>query len=103
MLDLILVKNHLNIEPDFNDDDKLILQYIDAAEKAVMIHNDFANTSQAFDENGDYLPQIKAQMLLLIGNWYNFRESDVTSNVSGLKHGFDFLASLTHDYSYKTN
>ena len=37
-IELDYAKKHLNIEPDFTEDDEYILGLIDAAEQAVRVH-----------------------------------------------------------------
>lgn len=73
-IDLEIVKKHLNIEPDFLDDDEYILSLIEVAEQAVRVHcnEDFATLAE---KNGGCLPApIEQAELLLIGQLYQNRE-----------------------------
>ena len=73
-IDLDYAKKHLNIEPDFTEDDEYILGLIDMAEHAVRVHvnEDFDKLAE---ENGGCLPTPLLQaMLLMIGNMYQNRE-----------------------------
>lgn len=73
-IDLDYAKKHLNIEPDFTEDDEYILGLIDMAEKAVRVHvnEDFDTLAE---KNGGCFPTPLLQaMLLMIGNMYQNRE-----------------------------
>lgn len=97
MLELDIVKKHLNIEPDFTEDDEYILGLIDMAEQAVRVHvnEDFALLAE---QNGGCIPAPLCQaMLLMIGNMYQNREPLGTKNLA-LPFNYQYLIDLYRNY-----
>ena len=67
-------KAHLNILPDFTEDDEYILGLIEAAEQAVRVHVN-EDYDKLAENNGGCLPApLEQAMLLMIGNFYQNRE-----------------------------
>jgi hypothetical protein len=96
-IELDIAKKHLNIEPDFTEDDEYILGLIAAAEQAVRVH-----VNEDFDilaeKNGGCLPAPLSQaMLLAIGNWYQNREPLGTRNAA-LPFNYQYLIDLYRNY-----
>ena len=100
MLDLNLVKKHLNIEKEFTDDDLYICNLIEAAEQvvknAVMPDKD----EDLLDEEGEYLPNVRHAILLLIGTWYASRESVTFGMPQKVPHGFDYIIQQIKTYHW---
>lgn len=97
-ISLDYAKQHLNLYPDFVEDDEYILGLINAAEQAVRVHvnKDFDTLAE---ENGGCLPTPLLQaMLLAIGNWYQNREPLGTRNMA-LPFNYDYLISLYRNYN----
>lgn len=97
MLDLEIVKQHLNLEPDYVEDDEYLLQLISVAEQAVMVHvNEDENTLE--ENNGGCFPTPLTQaMLLMIGQLYAHREI-VGTKTSALPRNYDYLIDLYRNY-----
>lgn len=96
-LDLTLLKQHLNIEPDFTDDDEYISFLEEAAGQAVEKYIDFP-LEKLVDEDTQKLPQaVIHAILLLVGTWYNQRES-VGASVMPIPNAFELLCDLFRDY-----
>lgn len=96
-LTLAECKKHLNIDSSFTDDDTYITSLATAAEEAVKMYIDYPLTQ--LEDSAGKLPQsLIHAMLLLIGNWYTFRESVSTLSTSAIPQAFEFLCSLHHDY-----
>lgn len=96
-IELDIAKKHLNIEPDFTEDDEYILGLIDMAEQAVRVHvnEDFEKLAE---ENGGCLPAPLLQaMLLMIGNMYQNREPLGTRNLA-LPFNYQYLIDLYRNY-----
>ena len=96
-IDLDYAKKHLNIEPDFTEDDEYILGLIDVAEQAVRVHvnEDFDTLAE---NNGGCLPSPLSQaMLLMIGNMYQNREPLGTKNAE-LPYNYRYLIDLYRNY-----
>lgn len=98
MITLDQAKKHLNLEPDFVEDDEYILGLISMAEQAVRVHvnEDFDTLAEA---NGGCLPSPLSQaMLLMIGNMYQNREPLGTRNAA-LPLNYVYLINLYQNYS----
>lgn len=96
-IELDYAKKHLNIEPDFTEDDEYILGLIDMAEQAVRVH-----VNEDFDllaeQSGGCLPAPLLQaMLLMIGNMYQNREPLGTKNLA-LPFNYQYLIDLYRNY-----
>lgn len=97
-IELDYAKKHLNIEPDFTDDDEYILGLIDMAEQAVRVHvnEDFDTLAEM---NGGCLPTpLQQAMLLMIGNMYQNREPLGTRNAA-LPFNYQYLIDLYRNYN----
>jgi hypothetical protein len=89
MLDIDTVKQHCRVEGDFTDDDSLLGIYTGAAARYVetwtrrtLFENE---SSPGYAEAEDPIllgDDVKAAMLLLIGNWYENRESVVIGDTA---------------------
>lgn len=87
MLELDIIKQHVRLEPDFEDDDTLLDTYSNAARRMVENHTGrtlYATATEipkdsegnVTDENALVLDDdITTAMLLLIGHWYANREA----------------------------
>ena len=90
-VDLDTAKKHLNIEPDFVEDDEYITLLIEAAEAAVSV-----NIDESLDElaDGGCLPAPLYQAILLaVGNWYQNREI-VGQRTTQLPINYTYLCNL---------
>ncbi|MEI7247978.1 head-tail connector protein [Pectobacterium carotovorum] len=83
MLDIDLVKQHCRVESG-NDDDTLLNAYITAAERYVETYTRrklYENAeAEGYAEDDDHLlpaDDVQVAMLLLIGHWYENRETVV--------------------------
>lgn len=91
------IKKHLNVDTSFTDDDTYISALGTAAEEAVEKYIDYPLSQ--LEDSTKKLPQSVIQaMYLLIGTWYNTRESVSNTNTSVVPHAFEFLCSLHQDY-----
>ena len=87
------LKGHLNIDPDFYDDDEMLIMYLRAAEEAV--EKDLDKPLSSLIGCDGYLPfSVKAATLLLVGSLYQNRES---TNVAKLTENptYRYLVNLT--------
>ena len=75
-------KKHLNLDADFHDDDKLIEMYIQAAERVVSQHIN-RPLSKLCERNDGILPeQVQIGILMLVGSFYNSRESTSYASIT---------------------
>lgn len=96
---LELAKKHLNLEPDYKDDDEYILGLIDVAERAVKVHinEDLSNIADKDGAGAIPAPIIQA-MLLMIGNLYQNREISGNKS-SALPYNYEYLIDLYRNYN----
>ncbi|MDE1466086.1 head-tail connector protein [Spartinivicinus poritis] len=82
MIELTLVKKHLNIEDDITEDDA----YVQVLTEAAIAHFESTTQRQLVKENPTdtavvITREIEIGLLMLIGHWYNNRESVVIGGV----------------------
>lgn len=87
MLELDIIKQHVRLEPDFEDDDTLLDTYSNAARRLVENRTGrklYATESEAPNDESALLldDDITTAMLLLIGHWYANRESVVVGTIT---------------------
>ena len=96
---LDIAKKHLNIEPDFHDDDEYIAGLIDAAEQAVRVHTNDGELDEIAARNGGCLPAPLFQaILLMVGNLHQTREVVGPRTVT-LPFNYQYLINLYQNYN----
>ena len=87
------LKDHLNIEKDWNGEDSYLQSLIDAAKVVVQKHicDDIDGMSE--EQKKPLIHAIK----LLVGTWYMNRES--LSNLNSANHSYEYILSLYKNYS----
>lgn len=105
MLDLDLVKNHLNVDKYFSDDDLYIMTLIDVAKETILqyLDQDEDTLNKIYDkEHNEFraLPLQQAQ-LLLIGHFYANREAVSFGVPQKVPYGFEYLLQPYKNYDYK--
>lgn len=97
-LELDRVKQHLNLESSYTEDDQYILGLMAAAEQAVEVHTN-RKLSEIAEDNGGCLPAPLAQaMLLQVGNLYQNREI-VGTKTTALPWSYKYLIDLYLSYN----
>ena len=97
-LNLDLIKKHLNIDEDFHDDDDYLKILGDVAEQVTERHIDDSFGLIMLKNHGKFPPTLIQAMLLLVGNYYNNRESVAFTGVSELPQSYLCLLSLYQNY-----
>lgn len=97
-LPLETVKKFLNIEEAFEDDDLLIMGFIDAALAATERYLD--RPLSEYVHEGQLPSGLKTCAMFLIGTWYAQRESVSTASYSEVPHTFELLCDLYRNYDY---
>jgi len=92
-LTLDKAKKHLNIDTDFIEDDNYIMSLIEVAENVVERHIGY-NLSDKLDDDGCLPKGLEHAMLLMIGTFYNSRESVTFGSGSELPLGYNYLLDL---------
>lgn len=97
-------KKHLNIDPEFTDDDAYITSLIETAEAMVLQHLDYRD----YRELMAYLDVVEVPMpvihacKLLIGNLYMNRESVSPVTMTNIPQSFEYLlATYKNRVGYK--
>lgn len=102
-LDIDTIKQHLNLDENFDADDLYLMALRDAAKEVVEKYIDYP-LSQLEDEDGKLPAALNHAMLLWIASMYAIRESVSASNITPVAHSFELLCSLFRDYKIdKTN
>lgn len=97
------IKNHLNIDEDFKDDDTYLLYLANVAENVIEKHID-NNLSVLLDQRGNLPSPLCQAMLLFIGDMYQSREAVAfNSNPVEVPLSFNYLLSLYKNYSNENN
>lgn len=96
-IDLDKIKTHLNIDLDYMDEDEYLLRLADVAVRSIERHIDHDITD--FVEDGELDAPLEQAALLLIGNYYQNRESVTYGQVMQVPHGYDYLLHSYIDYS----
>lgn len=94
-----IAKKHLNLEPDYHEDDEYILGLIQVAEEAVRAHvnDDFEVIAEKC--GGDLPAPLFQAMLLMIGNLYQVREPLGTLKTQALPFNYQYLIDLYRNYN----
>lgn len=97
------IKNHLNIDDYFKEDDNYISSLYEVAEKVVEKHTD-SDLSVIAETNGGLLPTpLVHAMLLFIGDMYKNRESVAFTSVNSIPFSYDYILSLYKNYGTNNN
>ena len=97
MLTLELAKQHLNLEPEYVDDDKYIETLIEVAEQAVEMHVNEKLEDIAME--GNFPKPLLQAMLLMVGNLYQNRETVSPMKVTALPYNYEYLINLYKNYN----
>lgn len=95
---LDIVKQHLNIDSYYTDDDEYLRHLINVAETVVERHID-CDFKVLMDEVGQIPTPLLQAILLFIGNLYQSRESVAFASAVELPLSFRYLLDLYMDYS----
>ena len=98
IIDLTTIKNHLNIDNDYINDDAYLQHLEGVAEEIVQKHID--RTFEDIIEKEGVLPQpLLHSILLIIGNLYDNRESVAYTQVTEVPNSLSYILSMYRDYN----
>lgn len=97
MLDLELIKTHLNVDKDYTEEDDYIMHLESVAVELVQRHID-RTLDDIIKEEGAIPQPLLHTMLLIIGNFYANRESIAYSPVYELPSTLKYILSMYRDY-----
>lgn len=95
-LELSQIKKHLNIDQDFTDDDEYLESLGDVAEQIVERH--IENKLDNFCDSNIPAPILHA-CLLMVGNFYNNRESISNTNNYEIPQSYKYLLATYKNYT----
>ena len=93
------IKKHLNIDNWFTDDDSYLEGLAEVAQIAVEKHIGYTLNELEYDY-GIVPKSIIHAMLLMIGNWYNNRESLSTLTLKEVPLAYQYLLQQFKNYTY---
>lgn len=97
-INLEIIKNHLNIEQQFDDDDMYLYALLDVAQAAVEKYLDMPLEDME-NEDGMLPSPVVHAMLLLIGTFYAQRESVSSASMQPVPNAFEFLCDMYRNYA----
>ena len=89
-------KKHLNIDPDFKEDDNYIMSLVEVAEEIVQRHIGYRFEDILVD--GQLPMALQHAMLLFIGTMYANRESVTFGSASELPLAYNYILQLFENY-----
>jgi hypothetical protein len=93
------IKKHLNLDDWFTDDDSYLESLAEVAQVAVEKHLGYSFDDLEYD-NGVVPKSVIHAMLLMIGNWYNNRESLSTLTLKEVPLAYQYLLQQFKNYTY---
>ena len=96
---LCLVKEHLHIDEWFNDDDQYLENLILVSQEVVSNHIGYS-LEEILDPYGCIPKPIEQAILLLIGHFYNNRETTSTLTVKEVPLAYEYLLQQYKNYRY---
>lgn len=91
------IKKHLNLDEDYTDDDSYLVYLESVAEQLVEKHIDKPLEDMIAEEGEVPKPLLQA-MLLMIGNFYDNRESISYGNAIEVPNTLQYILSMYRDY-----
>ena len=89
-------KKHLNIDPEFKEDDNYIMSLVEVAEEIVQRHIGYRFEDILVD--GQLPMALQHAMLLFIGTMYANRESVTFGSASELPLSYNYILQLFENY-----
>ena len=97
IIDLSIVKEHLNIDANYNGDDHLISLYVETAYE--QIKGDSGCTEEELlDNSGALMPIPRQALLLLVGDFYAYRENTYNGTLTIQPKGYQRLINIIRHY-----
>lgn len=96
-IELDTIKKHLNIDPDFTDDDEYIEFLYNVAEDVIQKHIDTTFDS-ILQKKGSIPDALLHAMLLFIGNMYANRESISYTSAQEIPTSLSYILNMYRDY-----
>ena len=98
LVNLDILKKHLNIDADFKEDDEYITLLEGVAEDLVQKHID-KNLDTIIDEEGELPKPLLHAILLFVGNMYDNRESVSYATPREVPQSLTYILNMYRDYN----
>lgn len=102
IIDLQLLKKHLNIEEEFTEDDTYLEMLSDSAVGFVEKYLEDSLELIADDNGGELPPSLKLAIFILVADWYAYRESVTNLSVNKLPNSLIFILNQFRCYDKTT-
>ena len=102
IIDLQLLKKHLNIEEEFTEDDTYLEMLSDSAVVFVEKYLEDSLELIADDNGGELPPSLKLAIFILVADWYAYRESVTNLSVNKLPNSLIFILNQFRCYDKTT-
>lgn len=96
MIDLKIVKMHLNIDESFVEDDDLIRLYVHDA--FAQLVEDTGCVESELKKDGELTPLARRAVLLLVGDFYAYRENTYNGSITTVPEGYKRYVNLLRHY-----
>lgn len=97
IIDLATIKQHLNIDAEYTEDDNYLEFLEGVAEEVVQKHID-KSFEDIIEEVGAIPQPLLHSILLIIGNLYDNRESVAYTNAVEIPNSLQYILSMYRDY-----
>lgn len=97
IIDLAMIKKHLNIDANYTEDDEYLVFLEGVAEEVVQKHID-KSFEDIIGEGGEIPQPLLQSILLIIGNLYDNRESVAYTNAVEIPNSLSYILSMYRDY-----
>lgn len=102
IIDLQLLKKHLNIEEEFTEDDTYLEMLSNSAVVFVEKYLEDSLELIADDNGGELPPSLKLAIFILVADWYAYRESVTNLSVNKLPNSLIFILNQFRCYDKTT-
>ena len=97
IIDLNLVKKHLNIDESYTGDDLLIKNYINTAFEQLKADTG-CEANELLDNAGELMPIPCQAVLFLVGDFYAYREDTYNGALTEQPKGYKRLVNILRHY-----
>ena len=97
IIELSTVKEHLNIDANYKGDDKILSLYVETA-YAQIKGDSGCNDEELQDNSGALMPIPRQALLLLVGDFYAYRENTYNGSLTVQPKGYQRLINIIRHY-----
>ena len=97
IIELSTVKEHLNIDANYKGDDNLLSLYVETAYEQIK-GDSGCNDEELQDDSGALMPIPRQALLLLVGDFYAYRENTYNGSLTVQPKGYQRLINIIRHY-----